>query len=80
MGELKVIPLLSTHGISLASGLSGSIPSKCSGPKIGIAKGKKTEGNKEGHIARVSAMTVEIWDLMIGIILSRLSYLLSQPG
>ena len=57
MGELKVLPLLSTHGISIASGSSGSIPSKCYGPKIGIAKGKKTKGNKEGHRARVSAMT-----------------------
>jgi len=43
MGELKVIPLLSTRGISLASGSSGSIPSKGSGPKIGSAKGKKAK-------------------------------------
>ena len=70
MGELKVIPLLSTRGISLASGSSGSTSSKGSGPKIGIAKGKKTKGNKEGHIARVSAMTVEIRNLMLGTVLS----------
>jgi len=80
VGELKVIPLLSTCGISLVLDSSGSILSKCSGPKIGIAKGEKAKENKEGHIARVSVMTVEIRDLMLGIILSRLSYFLSQLG
>jgi len=41
--ELKVIPLLGTRGISLTSGSSGSIPSKGSGPKIGIAKRKRAK-------------------------------------
>jgi len=44
---LKVIPLLSAHGISLASGSSRFISSLNSKPKVGIAKEKSAKGNKE---------------------------------
>jgi len=74
---LKVTPLLSMRGISLTSGSSDPFPHKVLVLRLVLQK-KKTKGNKEGHIARVSAMTVEIRNLMLGIVLSRLRYLLPQ--
>jgi len=57
--KLKFIPLLSTHGISLASVHLDSFSHKVLNLRLVLQKGKRAKGNKEMYIARVKCYNCE---------------------